>query len=96
VYPGPTPAITLVDWHCCLYLADAPIGEAEVLALIETLGRTHDWTHVEKLRHAEALRRCAGAPDAPGHPANRSIPWLQRIGTESCTLCLHIYGYIKI
>ncbi len=53
VFPGPTPPITLVDWHRCRYLAENAVGDRDILQLLETVGLNHTWVHIEKLRHAD-------------------------------------------
>jgi NAD-dependent isocitrate dehydrogenase len=52
VWPGPVPAIRLVDWHRCRYLAEGAITDADVLSFLGALGPSIAWMHVEKLHYA--------------------------------------------
>lgn len=62
VHPGPAPDIRMVPWFRLRYLAEGPVGEADVAALIAQVGQLHPWVHVERLQHgADGLARYAKA-----------------------------------
>ena len=61
VFPGPTPEIRLVNCHRCRFVAEQPVTDAELLALIEAVSKTHRWVHIEKLRFFEGEARYSKA-----------------------------------
>ena len=55
IYPGDAPDIAIVNCHCCRYLSDAPVSEADALNLIRQLDEQGvRWVHIEKLHHDPA------------------------------------------
>jgi isocitrate dehydrogenase len=53
VFPGPDRRVSLVDHFRCRFVARDPsnqLGDATILALLETVGAEHRWMHIEKLQ----------------------------------------------
>jgi NAD-dependent isocitrate dehydrogenase len=55
VFPGPSPAIAMVNWHRARYVADAAVTNAELLQVLSTIGEGHGWMHVELLRRRDGV-----------------------------------------
>ncbi|MBC7545564.1 MAG: isocitrate dehydrogenase [Candidatus Sericytochromatia bacterium] len=53
IYPGPVPDIRLVNWHRVRYIAQGPVTDDDVLALVAEVGRHYRWMHLEKLCQAD-------------------------------------------
>ncbi|MEE8587541.1 MAG: isocitrate/isopropylmalate family dehydrogenase [Acidobacteriota bacterium] len=54
VAPGPAPDITLVNWHCCRYLAASLLSDDAIFRLLQELtAQGFRWMHVEKLHTSE-------------------------------------------
>ncbi len=52
VWPGPTPAVRLVDVYRCRYAApdgSASVTDAEIAQMQSAVGAKHAWVHIEKL-----------------------------------------------
>jgi isocitrate dehydrogenase len=56
VFPGEERRVSLVDHYRCRFVRreeSIPIGEAEILSLLQTVGAKHRWMHIEKLQEFE-------------------------------------------
>jgi hypothetical protein len=53
VYPGPLPDIRMVNWYRCRYVADGPVQNGEIMALLDSVSQACTWVHIERLRTRE-------------------------------------------
>ncbi|MEB3205492.1 MAG: isocitrate/isopropylmalate family dehydrogenase [Candidatus Sericytochromatia bacterium] len=53
VFPGPLPDIRMVNWYRCRYVADGPVQDAEIMALLDSVSQACTWVHIERLRTQE-------------------------------------------
>jgi NAD-dependent isocitrate dehydrogenase len=61
VWPGEFRDILLVDCHRCRYLADGPIGDDEIAALVRAISKEFSWMHIEKLHQCGSEARYSKA-----------------------------------
>ena len=65
VFPGADRRVSLVDHFRCRFVArdaSADLGDAAILALLETLGADHRWMHIEKLQEFDGAAAFSKSP----------------------------------
>jgi isocitrate dehydrogenase len=65
VFPGADRRVSLVDHFRCRFVTRDPstdLGDATILALLETVGAEHRWMHIEKLQDFDGAAAFSKSP----------------------------------